>query len=214
MIAAPKVSVHRQLRKHPCLYLTSELGMTASNPYVVSLHTTSSGCTWQRVLRMYLSPNLLYWTGSHSLKCILAACLGHMSRNCTAGNCFVPGVFRCCAWHVPSEILRPIGRAAGNIAAEWSGGSPIHGSSAGYDGNQPLELVLLNIGSNYLKHCFLQRRQSSGALLPNIGSVFPTSFGGHTSETPRAKGCGQWHGPTRMSVSQNRPLIPWDLTKS
>ena len=47
-----------------------------------------------------------------------------MSHNCTARNCFFLKVFRCSAWHVVSEILRPIGRTAAKIAAEWSGRSP------------------------------------------------------------------------------------------
>ena len=47
-----------------------------------------------------------------------------MSHNCTTRNCFFLRVFRCSAWHVVSEILRPIGHIAGNVAAEWSGSSP------------------------------------------------------------------------------------------
>ena len=38
------------------------------------------------------------------------------------------------------------------------------------------------------RHCFPKRRQSSAAQLPNIGSVFPTNFGGHSSGTPRLTG--------------------------
>ena len=48
--------------------------------------------------------------------------------------------------------------------------------------------VVPNIGSDVQTHCFPKRRQSSGALLPNIGSAFPTSFGRHTSGTPGLKG--------------------------
>ena len=61
-------------------------------------------------------------------------------------------------------------------------------STAGYDRNHPSEAVLLNIGSNVRRYCLLKRRQSLGALLPNIVHVFPASLGRHTSGTPRLKG--------------------------
>ena len=47
---------------------------------------------------------------------------------------------------------------------------------------------VLNTGSDVQRHCFPKRRQSSGALLWNIGSIFPTSFGRHPSMTPKLKG--------------------------
>ena len=100
----------------------------------------------------------------------------HMSHNCTARNFFLLADFRCSDWHVVSEILKPIGRTAGNIAAEWSGQSSF---SLGDMEGCLLKLVkktLPMFGSNAPDDCFRWLVAIIPALLP--------------------EGLGQWHGPT------------------
>ena len=76
-----------------------------------------------------------------------------MSHNCTTQDCFFLGVFRCSAWHVVSEILRPIGRTAGNIAAEWSGRSPFRLGIPGVCLPKLVEKMLPMFGSSAPDDC-------------------------------------------------------------
>ena len=85
----------------------------------------------------------------------------HMLHNCTARNFVLLGVFRCSAWHVVSEILRPIGRTAGNMAAEWSGPSAWASRKGAYQ--------------NWSRKCF----RCSEATLPMIASVLGSSASEH-----------------------------------
>ena len=100
----------------------------------------------------------------------------HMSHNCTTRNCFLLGFFGCSAWHVPSEILMPIGRTAENIAAEWSGRSPF---TLGVPEVCPPKLVkkmLPMFGSNAPDDCLRCRKQCFRTSLPMLRST--ASHGG------------------------------------
>ena len=78
---------------------------------------------------------------------------------------------RCNAWHVVSKILGPIGRTAGNIAAEWSGQSPF---SLGVPEGCLLKLdwkTLPMFGSNAPDDCLRFRKQCLRTSLPMFGST-------------------------------------------
>ena len=110
----------------------------------------------------------------HSLTCVLVVvCVArkrrpflsyskiflHMSHNCTAQNCFFLRVFRCNAWHVFSEILRPIRRTTWNIVVEWSGRSPINLGVQEVCLPKLVGKTLLMFGSNAPDDCLRFRKR-------------------------------------------------------
>ena len=105
------------------------------------------------------------------------------------------------------------GRIAGNIAAQWSGRSPVSLGVPEVYLPKVVGKALPIFGSSAPDDCLLFGKQWFRTSLPMFGT---TASDGWLPSYPALlpEGSRQWHGPTRTSASQNRALIPWGLTKS